>query len=142
MGHPLHAPSAKANVRAPVVGDDDERVHVLTQGLDAVRGLVAAAAPLKGEWVGHDTDGQHAGLARQTRHHRRGARASAPAHARRDESLQTGIRKALASANLTNARQDITGAAPMSALPPYIPTKTSACSNLVGNQENKSDTPR
>jgi len=37
----------------PVVGDDDERVDVAAQGLDAVRRLVAAPPPFEGKRVRH-----------------------------------------------------------------------------------------
>jgi hypothetical protein len=43
-----------------VVGDDDDGVDRAAQRLDALDGLVAAAAALEGEGVGHDAHGQDA----------------------------------------------------------------------------------
>ena len=43
---------------SPVVRDDDEGVDVAPQGLDAVRGLVAAPPALEGERVRHHADRQ------------------------------------------------------------------------------------
>ncbi len=51
-----------AELQQPVVGDDDERVALGAQLLDALLGLAAAALALEGERPGDDADGQRAEL--------------------------------------------------------------------------------
>ena len=76
-------------VRQPeevLVGDDDQRVDVLLQLLDAGLGLAHAARALELERLGHDADGQDAHLARGLGDDRRGAGSGAAAHAGGDEA--------------------------------------------------------
>lgn len=72
----------------PVVGDHNERVNVLAQRLDAVDGLLCAAAALKGKGVGDDADGQDTSLARDARNDGCCAGTGATTHAGGDEDLR------------------------------------------------------
>src|ERR1700704_51720 len=56
------------DLREPVVRDDDERVDLAAQGLDALLGRVVADAALKSERPRDDADCQRAGLFRQLSH--------------------------------------------------------------------------
>src|SRR6267378_804469 len=69
----------------PVVGDDDERVYLAPQGLDALLGSVVADAALERERPRHDADGQRAGLFRQLGNDGRRPGPGATAHAGGDE---------------------------------------------------------
>ena len=51
---------SSATLEQPVVRDDDERVDLLAQLLDAVLGLHAAAAALEAERAGDDADRERA----------------------------------------------------------------------------------
>ena len=66
-----------------VVGNDDQRVHELTQLADALLGHLAAAFEVEG--TGHHANGQNAHLARRLRHDRGGTGTGAAAHAGSDE---------------------------------------------------------
>src|SRR5579884_4213022 len=63
-----------------VVGDGDERIHVLLQVGDALLGGEAALVALEGKGPGDDADGQRADLAGNLRHDGAGPRAGAAAH--------------------------------------------------------------
>ena len=65
----------------PLVGDHDHRVHVLPQLGDPLLRLLHPTASLEQERLGHDADGEGAGLAGHLRHDRRGSGAGAAAHA-------------------------------------------------------------
>ena len=69
----------------PVVRDDDERVDLAAQPLDADLGLHDAAFALEPEWPGDHADRQRAERPRHVRHHRGTASAGAAALAGRDE---------------------------------------------------------
>ena len=66
-----------ADGEQPVVGDDDERVDLVAQRLDAVVGLGGAVATLEGERPGDDADGQRSQRAGDARDHRSAAGARA-----------------------------------------------------------------
>ena len=68
-----------------LVRDDEQRVDVFLQLVDAGLGRAQAARALELERLGDDADGQDAFLARGARDHRRGAGAGAAAHAGGDE---------------------------------------------------------
>ena len=68
-----------------VVRDDDQRVDLVRQRLDAVLGGLRAARALEAERLGDDADGQRAELAGDPRHDGRAARAGAAALAGGDE---------------------------------------------------------
>ena len=69
----------------PVVRDDDERVDLFFEALDALLGLHRTAPPLEGERPGDDTDGERAEALRDLGDDRRGAGTGAAALARGDE---------------------------------------------------------
>ena len=69
----------------PVVGDDDERVDLAAQGLDALLGGVVADPALERERPRHDTDRQRARLLRKLGHDGRRTGARATTHAGGDE---------------------------------------------------------
>ncbi len=68
-----------------LVRDDDQRIDVAVQLVDAVLGEPRAAVAFEGERLGDDADGQDTLLARGPRDHGRRAGAGAAAHARGDE---------------------------------------------------------
>ena len=72
-------------LQQPVVRDDDQRVALVAQPLDAVLGLAGPPPALEGERAGDDADGQSAKLAGDRRNHRRAAGAGAAALAGGDE---------------------------------------------------------
>ena len=69
----------------PVVGDDDQRVHLAGERAHALLGLVGAARPLKAERLGDDRHGERADFAGDPRDHRRGAGARPAARSGGDE---------------------------------------------------------
>ena len=69
----------------PLVGHHDHGVHVLPELGDPLLGLLHPAPALEQERLGHDADGERAGLAGHLGHDRRGAGAGAAAHAAGDE---------------------------------------------------------
>ena len=69
----------------PVVGDDDQRVDLAAQLLDAELGLHHPALALEAERPGHHADGERAEGPSHVRDHRRAAGAGAAALAGRDE---------------------------------------------------------
>ena len=73
------------DLQQPVVRDDDERVDLVAQALDAVRGLARAALALERERARDDADGERAELLGELGDDRRGAGAGAAALAGGDE---------------------------------------------------------
>ena len=78
-----------------VVGDDDQGVDLGGQLLDALVGLVAAAAALEAERLGDDADGERTDLAGEAGDHRGGAGAGAAAGAGGDEDHVGALEQAL-----------------------------------------------
>ena len=78
-----------------VVGDDDQRVDLGRQFLDALLGLAAAAAALEAERLGDDADGERADLAGEAGDHRRRAGAGAAAGAGGDEDHVRALEQTL-----------------------------------------------
>ena len=68
-----------------LVRNDDQRIDMAMQLVDAVIGEPRAAVAFEGEGLGHDADRQDALLASGSSDHRRRARTGAAAHARGDE---------------------------------------------------------
>ena len=80
-----HRDVAVGDRQQPVVGDDDQRVDLLAQLVDAGLGGVGPAAALEAERPGHDADGQRAERPGDARHDRCATGAGAAALARGDE---------------------------------------------------------
>ena len=81
-----HARLLLDDLEQAVVGDDDERVDLLGQQIDALLGLVAAQAAFEAERLGDDAHGERADfLARDLGHDRSRSRARAAAFACGDE---------------------------------------------------------
>ena len=78
-----------------LVGNDDQRIDVALQLLDARLGAAHAARAFEQERLGHHAHGEHALLARDLGDDRGGTGAGAPAHARRDEAHVHAIERAL-----------------------------------------------
>src|SRR5690606_37222628 len=68
-----------------LVGNDDQRVDMAVQLVDAFLGQLGATIALELEGLGDDAYGQNALLARRARHNRGSAGACAAAHACGDE---------------------------------------------------------
>ena len=76
-------------------GNDDQRIDVLLQLLDAGFGRAHAARAFEQERLGDDADGQHALVARGLGDDRRRAGAGAAAHAGGDEAHVRAFERAL-----------------------------------------------
>ena len=72
-------------VLKPLVGDDDQRIHLGPKLLNAALGLLHPAAPLKAEGLGHHAHGENLLFLGQFRHNRSRAGARTAAHAGSDE---------------------------------------------------------
>lgn len=73
------------DVQEAIVGNDDESVDVLAEGVDAIGGLVGTAAAFKGEGVGNDTDGEDSHVLGETSNDRGCASTGSSTHAGGDE---------------------------------------------------------
>src|SRR5690606_36141799 len=74
-----------------LVGDDDERIDMAMQLVDAILGKTHTAIAFEIERLGHHTNGQTALLAGRAGHNRRSASARATTHAGGDEDhVRTG----------------------------------------------------
>ena len=80
-----HRRALVAHLQQALVRDDDDRVDLLLQLLDAGLGLHGTAASFEAERTGHDTDRQRADAARDLGDERRATGAGAAALARGDE---------------------------------------------------------
>ena len=80
-----HRDGAVGDRQQPVVRDDDERVDLVAQLVDADLGGVGPPAALEAERPGHHADGERAERAGDAGHDRRAAGAGAAALARGDE---------------------------------------------------------
>ena len=68
-----------------LIGNDDQRIHMLLKGLDPLLGDAHATGAFELERLGDDAHGQNAQFTGGLGDHRRRAGAGAAAHARRDE---------------------------------------------------------
>ncbi|MCY1173080.1 hypothetical protein D9M73_132300 [compost metagenome] len=69
-----------------LVGDDDQRIDILLQFLDARFGALRAARAFESERLGHDANGENAHIARRLGDDRGRTGAGAAAHTGRDEA--------------------------------------------------------
>ena len=78
-----------------LVGDDDQRIHVLAQLGDTGHSLIHTALALESKGLGYDTDGQNTHLVGQTSHNGSSTRTGTAAHTGGDEYhvgvLQNGL---------------------------------------------------
>ena len=68
-------------VLEPVVGDDDQRVHLFLEFVDAFHGLIHSAAAFKGKGLSNDAHGKDSLFLSDLRHYRGSARAGTAPHA-------------------------------------------------------------
>src|SRR4029077_7804616 len=88
VGHPeglFQRRLGAGDLGEPVVGDDDERVDLAAQGLDALLGRVVADSPFEAERPRYHADGEGAGFLGQFGDDRCRASAGAAAHSGGDE---------------------------------------------------------
>ena len=73
------------NLHQAFIGNDDQRVDLVSQTTDALIGDLLTTGAFEDERLGHDTDGEGSGLARDLRDHRRCTGAGATSHPCRQE---------------------------------------------------------